>query len=231
MSAPCRVYRAPRSLVVQLRRGLPFQARTFRHRAVPLRLGGRAVAPFLLAFSLAAAMSGCSAVSSAPHDASVIRPWAMIGSVRVGASADAVRRTYGPPLASQALRVRGGTVIKEWYYVEGGTVVVLYEGGVVAAIQTQNPRYRTPEGVFVGRIVERGTCRRDETGDCLYLWRSGGQSFRFDERKGAWVLESEILGVEIGMDTNLTRHRRGKIEVIRLGDPKLLPVLAADDTR
>jgi hypothetical protein len=189
----------------------------------------------LVAGLLAVTAVGCSSISSAPEDPPEIVPWSTIGAVSLGAAVDDVQRVYGAPLASQLLRRAaehdraGRAITKEWYRAEGGTIVVLYVGEFVRAIETANPRYRTPTGVFVGQVVHRGRCRRKKEGGCTYIWRSGGRSFRFHENEMAWISESKRLDVQVGMDRSLMRYDRATVEFVRFGDPVLMSILAASE--
>jgi hypothetical protein len=169
------------------------------------------------------AVAGCGS-NTASEDSPRIAPWSSVGSVRIGSSVERVRRIYGTATKSQVLHLPVGTsyanrvVRQESYQVQGGKLLVTYVDGVAKSIYTDNPRYRTPDGIGVGETVSRGQCLPNSYGSCEYKWRS----FQFDECGNAWVGGSKRLEVAIYMDTRLFNQAEGRISGIEFGDPNVV---------
>jgi hypothetical protein len=168
--------------------------------------------------------AGCSGGGSDGDDPPRIERWSEIGSVRIGDDVDRVRSVYGEPVETDTLRMPVGTryagrdVRRDVFSIDGGDLLVTYVDDVVGAVLTDSARYKTDDGIAVGRSVSRGPCRRNSGGGCEYRWRA----FYFDECGNAWVGTSDDVQVEIGMERNLRDVRRARVAWIRFGDPHVV---------
>ena len=127
-------------------------------------------ASVLVAGVLAAVVGGCADEPAAPvaaTDPPRIVKWSSVGSAQMGSTLEEVRGVYGTPTESRRLRLPVGTryanhsVRRESYRVRGGKLVVTYVDGLARAFQTDSRRYRTADGIGVGKTISRGPCRRN----------------------------------------------------------------------